>query len=71
MVDHSLIYPRFGDLDADELTPRSGKDDDYDAIVAEIEDLERGLDDELKKFEKKLGYAGLRHPVGNGTLTPP
>ncbi|KAL4256940.1 DNA mismatch repair protein [Pleurotus pulmonarius] len=43
------------DKDADELTPRSGKDVDYDAIVAEIEDLERGLDDELKKFEKKLG----------------
>ncbi|KDQ32081.1 hypothetical protein PLEOSDRAFT_1100597 [Pleurotus ostreatus PC15] len=43
------------DKDADELTPRSGKDEDYDAVVTEIEELESGLDDELKKLEKKLG----------------
>lgn len=70
-MNHILIQPRFWYLDADELTPRSGKDEEYDAVVAEIEDLESGLNDELKKLEKKLGFVGPLPPVAHGTLTPP
>jgi len=47
-------------LDADELVPQEGKDEVYDKIMAEIEELEETLEDELKKLEKKLGYDHFR-----------
>jgi len=32
-----------------------GKDDVYDGVMEEITNLEKELDGQLKKFEKKLG----------------
>jgi DNA mismatch repair protein MSH6 len=32
-----------------------GKDEVYDEVVEEISTLEKGLDSQLKKFEKKVG----------------
>lgn len=32
-----------------------GKDDVYDGVMEEITNLEKELDAQLKKFEKKLG----------------
>ncbi|KAF5351396.1 hypothetical protein D9757_012623 [Collybiopsis confluens] len=40
----------------DELIPREGKDEAYDEVMTEIEELEGGLEEALKKFEKSLGY---------------
>ncbi|KAF5372734.1 hypothetical protein D9757_011641 [Collybiopsis confluens] len=42
----------------DELIPREGKDEAYDEVMTEIEELEGGLEEALKKFEKSLGYVG-------------
>jgi DNA mismatch repair protein MSH6 len=42
---------------ADELVPVDGKDEVYDTIMAEIAELEHDLNEQLKKFEKSLGYA--------------
>jgi DNA mismatch repair protein MSH6 len=39
----------------DELLPREGKDEEYDAIMTEIGELEEWLEKELKKLEKQLG----------------
>ncbi|KAF9051391.1 muts domain V-domain-containing protein [Panaeolus papilionaceus] len=39
----------------DELLPRSGKDETYDKIVAEIKSLEKSLHNELEKMKKDLG----------------
>lgn len=41
--------------EANELVPQKGKDERYDEIVAEIEELEEVLEDHLKKFQKSLG----------------
>jgi len=41
--------------DTDELLPVAGKDEVYDEIMGEIEGLEKTLDAQLQKFEKKLG----------------
>jgi hypothetical protein len=41
--------------DTDELLPVAGKDEVYDEIMGEIEGLEKTLDTQLKKFEKKIG----------------
>ena len=35
--------------------PREGKDEEYDGIMAQINELEETLDKELKRLEKKLG----------------
>ncbi|KAG2059752.1 DNA mismatch repair protein Msh6 [Suillus hirtellus] len=43
------------DKETDELLPVAGKDEVYDEIMCEIEELEKTLDTQLKKFEKKLG----------------
>ncbi|KAF8840553.1 DNA mismatch repair protein Msh6 [Paxillus ammoniavirescens] len=43
------------DKESDELLPVDGKDEVYDEVVEEIATLEKGLDSQLKKFEKKLG----------------
>lgn len=45
--------------DADELIPQTGKDQTYDDIMAEIENLEEELEKELRKLEKKVGCGGL------------
>lgn len=39
----------------DELVPIDGKDEVYDEIMAEINGLEKELDEELKTFEKSVG----------------
>ena len=39
-----------------------GKDDVYDGIMTEIRELEQELDEQLKKFEKSLGYIS-RHVI--------
>lgn len=44
---------------ADELLPVDGKDEVYDRIMAEIGELEQELNEQLKKFEKSLGYGVL------------
>ncbi|PPR06375.1 hypothetical protein CVT24_002487 [Panaeolus cyanescens] len=51
----------------DELLPRSGKDETYDKIVAEIKSLEKSLDGELDKFKKDLGLnlAYWHSAIGN------
>ncbi|KIJ62178.1 hypothetical protein HYDPIDRAFT_158442 [Hydnomerulius pinastri MD-312] len=43
------------DKDTDELLPVDGKDEVYDEVMAEIAELEKELDGQLRKFEKKLG----------------
>ena len=43
-------------LEADELLPRDGKDEAYDAIIEEIEGLESKLEKQLKKLEEEVGY---------------
>jgi len=43
-------------LEVDELIPRDGKDEKYDEVVAEINELESSLNADLKKFRKSLGY---------------
>ncbi|KAG1747375.1 DNA mismatch repair protein Msh6 [Suillus lakei] len=43
------------DKGTDELLPVAGKDEVYDEVMREIEELEKTLDTQLKKFEKKLG----------------
>ena len=37
-----------------ELLPVDGKDEVYDGVMEEITNLEKELDGQLKKFEKKL-----------------
>ncbi|KAF8636930.1 hypothetical protein AX17_003181 [Amanita inopinata Kibby_2008] len=37
----------------DELIPEAGKDEDYDNVMTEINDLEKELDEDLKSMEKK------------------
>jgi hypothetical protein len=41
-------------LETDELLPVAGKDEVYDEVMCEIEELEKELDGQLKNFEKKL-----------------
>ncbi|KIJ14719.1 hypothetical protein PAXINDRAFT_180906 [Paxillus involutus ATCC 200175] len=43
------------DKETEELLPVDGKDEVYDEVVEEISTLEKGLDSQLKKFEKKVG----------------
>lgn len=40
-------------VDADELMPQEGQDEEYDAIQEEINGLEKELDDALKKLQKQ------------------
>ncbi|KAJ6618260.1 muts domain V-domain-containing protein [Mycena sp. CBHHK59/15] len=55
-----LMYEKpVSEKDADELVPQAGKDAVYDEIMEEIGRLESELDDELKGFEKKLGWAPM------------
>ena len=42
--------------DSDELVPEDGKDEIYDNIMSEINDLEEELKAELKKIRKETGY---------------
>ncbi|KAL1746027.1 muts domain V-domain-containing protein [Schizophyllum fasciatum] len=41
--------------DAEELVPMEGKDDVYDEVIAEIKQLEKSLNKQLKKFEDSVG----------------
>jgi len=52
LIDWSIVIVK----GADELVPVDGKDEVYDSIMATIGELERELDEQLKKFEKSLGY---------------
>ena len=51
MIDLSLFVKG-----ADELVPVDGKDDVYDSIMTKIKELEQELNQQLKMFEKSLGY---------------
>lgn len=42
-----------------ELVPADGKDETYDGVMAEIEELEESLDEKLKELQKKVGYDTL------------
>ncbi|RDB29773.1 DNA mismatch repair protein msh6 [Hypsizygus marmoreus] len=53
-VESMYVKPS-SEKDTDELVPREGKDEAYDAIMAEIAELEEDLEKDLKTFEKKLG----------------
>uniref|UniRef100_A0A8H7XWG4 DNA mismatch repair protein n=1 Tax=Psilocybe cubensis TaxID=181762 RepID=A0A8H7XWG4_PSICU len=64
----SLFQPAKDDDDKiDELVPRDGKDERYDEVVAEINELEKSLNADLTKFEKSLGIklAYWHSAVGN------
>jgi len=54
-----LSYANLSPLPADELLPREGKDETYDEIQAEIDEVENSLENDLKKFKKSLGCAFL------------
>ncbi|TRM62248.1 muts domain V-domain-containing protein [Schizophyllum amplum] len=41
--------------DAEELVPQEGKDDVYDEVIAEIKQLEKSLNKQLKKMEATVG----------------
>ncbi|KAG5646336.1 hypothetical protein DXG03_003659 [Asterophora parasitica] len=56
-VENMYVKPA-SDKDLDELVPREGKDELYDGIMTEINDLEEELEKDLKKLEKKLGAQG-------------
>ncbi|KAJ8077123.1 DNA mismatch repair protein msh6 [Marasmius tenuissimus] len=51
----SMYEKPTSDKDLNELTPREGKDDQYDLVMDEINQLERSLNKELKRIEKSLG----------------
>lgn len=57
--------------DAGELMPVEGKDKVYDDIMAEIQELEGDLDEELKKFEKKIGYGSSLPMLPQKSHPPP
>ncbi|KAG5654432.1 hypothetical protein H0H81_002621 [Sphagnurus paluster] len=54
-VENMYVKPT-SEKDVDELVPREGKDEVYDGIMTEINELEEELEGDLKKMEKKLGY---------------
>ena len=49
---------------ADELVPVDGKDEVYDSIMTEIKELEQELNQQLKVFEKLVGYEFLTCDFG-------
>lgn len=53
----------------DELVPVDGKDEIYDAIMTEINELQEELAEQLKKFEKSLGLVSLSGVVRSVTNT--
>lgn len=50
-----LTAPRLFLEGVDELVPVDGKDEIYDTIMAEINELEEELAEQLKKLERLLG----------------
>ena len=54
-------------LDADELVPEDGKDEVYDNIMQEINELEEELKAELKKIRKQTGHASFCDSFFNQT----
>ena len=54
--DLRLYVTEVGFTDADELVPEDGKDEIYDNVMSEINDLEDELNRELKKIRKETGY---------------
>ncbi|EJC97743.1 DNA mismatch repair protein Msh6 [Fomitiporia mediterranea MF3/22] len=50
-VESMFLQPEGGP----DLLPKNGKDETYDGIEGEIQEIEESLDAELKKLEKKLG----------------
>ncbi|EEB97357.1 hypothetical protein MPER_03339, partial [Moniliophthora perniciosa FA553] len=41
--------------DFSELTPTEGKDEQYDEVMSEINDLEKSLNKELERLKRSLG----------------
>jgi hypothetical protein len=60
-----LLLLSFVFVESDELVPVDGKDDVYDGVMEEITELEQGLEDELTKLEKKLGYVFAKRCMSN------
>lgn len=56
MSSLSAYPPDVVNLGLDELLPQEGKDDNYDAIAEEIDELEAKLEKQLKKLEDEVGY---------------
>ena len=54
-------------LDADELVPEDGKDEVYDNIMQEINELEEELKAELKKIRKQTGCVSFCDSFFNQT----
>jgi len=59
-----LIGPSLFVKGTDELVPVDGKDEVYDSIMTEIKELEQELSEQLKMFEKSLGYEFLTCDFG-------
>jgi hypothetical protein len=51
--------------DSDELLPQKGKDEEYDAIVAEINGIEKELEEALAELMDQVGYVMLRSNLFN------
>lgn len=62
-IRHSIVaYLRVvAHPDADELVPEDGKDEVYDNIMTEINELEDELKGELKSIRKKTGCVLHNH----------
>jgi DNA mismatch repair protein MSH6 len=43
-------------VETDDLVPQEGKDEAYDGIMTEISELEEELEEDLVKWQKKLGF---------------
>ncbi|KAK7056522.1 DNA mismatch repair protein msh6 [Paramarasmius palmivorus] len=54
-IESMFEKPSGSEKEVTELTPAEGKDDQYDEVMSEINDLEKSLDKELKRIEKSLG----------------
>ncbi|KAI0761142.1 DNA mismatch repair protein Msh6 [Irpex lacteus] len=55
-LKHVKSMFKLSEDNADELIPEEGKDEEYDAIVKEITDLEKSLNNDLKKLEREVGF---------------
>jgi hypothetical protein len=52
-LSHRVL--KYSPKDAIELVPRDGKDETYDEVMSEINDIESKLEEGLEKLKKKYG----------------
>jgi DNA mismatch repair protein MSH6 len=55
-VDFAGFLTAGASVETDDLAPQEGKDEAYDDIMTEIGELEEELEEELGKWQKKLGF---------------